>query len=49
MKKDWVKEYKNFDGKSLKQRHESFKEAQERKMWKAYEKRVRDEKDSIYN
>jgi hypothetical protein len=49
MKKDWIKENKSFDGKSMKQRRESFEEAQERKMWKAYKKRVRDEKDSIYN
>jgi hypothetical protein len=45
MKKDWVKEDKSFDVRGLKQRRSDQEEAQARKDWKIYEKRLKDEKE----
>jgi hypothetical protein len=39
MKKNWVKEDKNFKGEGMKKRSKDQKEAQADKVWKGYAKR----------
>jgi hypothetical protein len=47
MKKDWVKENKGYEGMGLIERRRTFEEKQDKKLWKACNKKVQ-KKEKIY-